>query len=309
MMAFLPSPAMNSKWKAHAALLGANLIYGANYSLAKEVMPQYIGPSGMIVMRVLGAILLFGLFWSFKPEIPKKEDLLRFLLCAITGVAVNQIMFFEGLNLTTPIQASIILTANPILVLIAAAIIAKERITWAKSIGILLGLIGAAILILRRDNTAVGNNVMLGNFFVFINAVSYSVYLVLVRKLMRTYRVITVMYWIFLPGLLLVLPFGWQEFSIVEWTTIPANALLILGFIIVGTTFLAYLLNAYALVTVSASVVSAYVYLQPFIAAAIAIAIGKDQLDVRMIVSALLVFAGVYLVSKLPASARSESGK
>jgi drug/metabolite transporter (DMT)-like permease len=308
-MAFLPSLTMNSKWKAHAALLGANLIYGANYSLAKEVMPQYIGPSGMIVMRVLGAILLFGLFWSFKPEIPKKEDLLRFLLCAMTGVAVNQIMFFEGLNLTTPIQASIILTANPILVLIAAAILAKERITWAKSIGIFLGLIGAAILILRSDNTAVGNNVMLGNFFVFINAVSYSVYLVLVRKLMRTYRVITVMFWIFLPGLLLVLPFGWQEFSIVEWTAIPTNALLILGFIIVGTTFLAYLLNAYALVTVSASVVSAYVYLQPFIAAAIAIAIGKDQLDLRMIVSALLVFAGVYLVSKLPASARSESGK
>lgn len=122
---------------------------------------------------------------------------------------------------------------------------------------------------------------------------------------MRTYRVITVMFWIFLPGLLLVLPFGWQEFSIVEWTAIPTNALLILGFIIVGTTFLAYLLNAYALVTVSASVVSAYVYLQPFIAAAIAIAIGKDQLDLRMIVSALLVFAGVYLVSKLPASARS----
>ena len=304
-MAFLPSPTMNSKWKAHIALLGANIIYGANYSLAKEVMPQYIGPSGMIVMRVLGAILLFGLFWSFKPEIPKKEDILRFLLCAVTGVAVNQIMFFEGLNLTTPIQASIILTANPILVLIAAAIIAKERITWAKSIGIFLGLIGAAILILRSDNTAVGNNVMLGNFFVFINAVSYSVYLVLVRKLMRTYRVITVMFWIFLPGLLLVLPFGWQEFSIVEWTAIPTNALLILGFIIVGTTFLAYLLNAYALVTVSASVVSAYVYLQPFIAAAIAIAIGKDQLDLRMIVSALLVFAGVYLVSKLPASARS----
>jgi drug/metabolite transporter (DMT)-like permease len=304
-MALLPSPTMNSKWKAHIALLGANIIYGANYSLAKEVMPQYIGPSGMIVMRVLGAILLFGLFWSFKPEIPKKEDILRFLLCAVTGVAVNQIMFFEGLNLTTPIQASIILTANPILVLIAAAIIAKERITWAKSIGIFLGLIGAAILILRSDNTAVGNNVMLGNFFVFINAVSYSVYLVLVRKLMRTYRVITVMFWIFLPGLLLVLPFGWQEFSIVEWTAIPTNALLILGFIIVGTTFLAYLLNAYALVTVSASVVSAYVYLQPFIAAAIAIAIGKDQLDLRMIVSALLVFAGVYLVSKLPASARS----
>ena len=304
-MAFLPSPTMNSKWKAHIALLGANIIYGANYSLAKEVMPQYIGPSGMIVMRVLGAILLFGFFWSFKPEIPKKEDILRFLLCAVTGVAVNQIMFFEGLNLTTPIQASIILTANPILVLIAAAIIAKERITWAKSIGIFLGLIGAAILILRSDNTAVGNNVMLGNFFVFINAVSYSVYLVLVRKLMRTYRVITVMFWIFLPSLLLVLPFGWQEFSIVEWTAIPTNALLILGFIIVGTTFLAYLLNAYALVTVSASVVSAYVYLQPFIAAAIAIAIGKDQLDLRMIVSALLVFAGVYLVSKLPASARS----
>jgi drug/metabolite transporter (DMT)-like permease len=298
---------MKPMWKAHAALLGANLIYGANYSLAKEVMPAYIGPSGMIVLRVAGAILLFGLFWTLKPEIPKKEDLLRFFLCAITGVAVNQIMFFEGLNLTSPIQASIILTANPILVLAAAAIIAKEKITWTKSFGILLGLIGAGILILRRDNTAIGNNVMLGNFFVFINALSYSVYLVLVRKLMRAYRVITVMFWIFLPGFLFVLPFGWQEFSLVDWPAIPTIGIWILFFIVVGTTFLAYLLNAYALITVSASVVSTYVYLQPFLAAAIAIGIGKDKLDGAMILSALLVFSGVYLVSKLPASAKSRS--
>jgi drug/metabolite transporter (DMT)-like permease len=300
---------MKPMWKAHAALLGANLIYGANYSLAKEVMPAYIGPSGMIVLRVSGAILLFGLFWTLKPEIPKKEDLLRFVFCAITGVAVNQIMFFEGLNLTTPIQASIILTANPILVLVAAAIIAKERITYTKSFGILLGLIGAAILILRRDNSAVGNNVMLGNFFIFVNALSYSVYLVLVRKLMRTYRVITVMFWVFLPGFLFVLPFGWQEFSMVEWSKIPTPAIWILFFIVVGTTFLAYLLNAYALVTVSASVVSAYVYLQPFLAAAIAIGIGKDKLDWAMVFSAMLVFTGVYLVSKLPATAKPSPSK
>lgn len=290
---------MTAHWKAHAALLGANLIYGANYSLAKEVMPAFIGPSGMIVLRVIGAILLFGLIWSFQQEWPQKEDWPRFLLCALTGVAVNQMMFFQGLNLTTPIQASIILTANPILVLVAAAFLARERITLTKSLGILIGLVGAIILILRRDASVQGSDVMLGNFFILVNAASYSVYLVLVRKLMRRYKVITVMTWVFLPGLMCVVPFGWEEFSAVSWNSLPVSAILILTFIVVGTTFLAYLLNAYALVTVSASVVSAYVYLQPFLAAAIAISIGKDHLDWPMVLSAILVFTGVYLVSRV----------
>lgn len=283
--------------KAHIALLGANIIYGANYSLAKEVVPQYIGPSGMILIRVIGAVLLFGLLWMLKPEWPKREDTARFLICAATGVAINQLMFFEGLSLSTPIQASIILTANPILVMLAAALIAREAITLRKTIGIILGLLGALVLLVQRDATTEGTHVPLGNFFILINALSYSLYLVLVRKLMAKYRVVTVMTWVFIPGLLMVAPFGMAQFNAVHWSALPNYIAYLVGFIVIGTTFLAYLLNAYALVSVSASVVSAYVYSQPFIASLIAILMGKDRLHPSFILAAILVFSGVYLVS------------
>ena len=287
--------------------MGANLIYGANYSLAKEVVPQYIGPSGMILIRVTGAVLLFGLLWMLKPEWPKREDTTRFLLCAATGVAVNQLMFFEGLSLTTPIQASIILTANPILVLLAAALIAREAITLRKTIGIVLGLLGALVLLVNRDATAEGTNVPLGNFFILVNALSYSLYLVLVRKLMAKYRVITVMTWVFLPGLLMVAPFGIEQFNAVQWNRMPEYIMYLVAFVVIGTTFLAYLLNAYALVSVSASVVSAYVYSQPFIASLIALSLGKDSLHSSFIIAALLVFSGVYMVSAAPVKSQEKS--
>ena len=298
---------MSKNIKAHFALLGANLIYGANYSLAKEVVPLHIGPSGMILIRVTGAVLLFGLLWMLKPEWPKREDTTRFLLCAATGVAVNQLMFFEGLSLTTPIQASIILTANPILVLLAAALIAREAITLRKTFGIALGLIGALVLLIQGDATRTGANVKLGNFFILINALSYSLYLVLVRKLMAKYRVITVMTWVFLPGLLMVAPFGIEQFNAVQWNGMPEYIMYLVAFIVIGTTFLAYLLNAYALVSVSASVVSAYVYSQPFIASLIALSLGKDSLHSSFIIAALLVFSGVYMVSAAPVKSQEKS--
>lgn len=298
---------MSRNLKAHLALLGANLIYGANYSLAKEVVPQYIGPSGMILIRVTGAVLLFGLLWMLKPEWPKREDTTRFLLCAATGVAINQLMFFEGLSLTTPIQASIILTANPILVLLAAALIAREAITLRKTIGIILGLLGALVLLVNRDAKIEGTNVPLGNLFILINALSYSLYLVWVRKLMAKYRVITVMTWVFIPGLLMVAPFGIEQFNAVQWNGMPDNIMYLVAFIVIGTTFLAYLLNAYALVSVSASVVSAYVYSQPFIASLIALSLGKDSLHSSFIIAALLVFSGVYMVSAAPVKSQEKS--
>ncbi len=293
----VPSLRMKSAWKAHMALMGANLIYGANYSLAKEVMPVYAAPSGIIILRVAGSVLLFGAFWALRPELPKRKDWGRFLLCALTGVMANQLMFFEGLNLTTPIQAAIILTANPILVMVAAAFLAGERITSLRIAGIALGIAGALLLILQRPSQPEGSDELLGNVLIFLNAASYALYLVLVKRLMREYQLMTVMTWVFLPGLLMVLPFGARSFLETPWLDLPPGIMGILVFIVLGTTFLAYLLNAYALSTVSASVVSVYVYLQPFLASLFALMLGKDSLNVRMLISALLVFTGVYLTS------------
>jgi drug/metabolite transporter (DMT)-like permease len=299
---------VKSAWKAHLAIFTANFIYGANYSVAKGIMPAYFGPFAIILLRVTGAIALFFLMFVGKREKIAKEDYGRFFLCGLTGVAINQLMFFKGLSMTSPIEAAIILTASPILVLIVAALLAKERITISKSVGIGLGLIGALILISQRPATIVGEYSVWGNLMILTNAISYAFFLVLVRPLMQKYRVSTVMLFVFLIGLIPVIPISFHEFTLIEWSIIPSWAFWGLSFIIVGTTFLAYLLNAYGLVTVSASVVSSYIYLQPFLAAAVAMFIGKDSLDFSKIISAALVFTGVYLTSR-PAKSKNKLEK
>jgi drug/metabolite transporter (DMT)-like permease len=289
---------VKAHWKAHIAIFSANFIYGANYSVAKGIMPAHFGPFAIIFLRVAGAIILFSMLYSLKREKIQREDWGRFILCGLTGVAINQLMFFKGLSLTSPIEAAIILTASPILVLIAAAILAKERITYTKSFGVFLGLIGALLLIVQRPNDLIEEYSIWGNFMILLNAISYAFFLVLVRPLMQKYRVGTVMLVVFTIGFIPVIPISYHELSLVEWAIIPSWAYWGLGFIIVGTTFLAYLLNAYGLVTVSASVVSSYIYLQPFLAASIAMMLGKDSLDISKVVSAFLVFTGVYMISK-----------
>lgn len=289
---------MKPVWQAHLALFGANLIYGINYTVAKDIMPDFLAPSGFILLRVLGATALFWLVQrQIKGESITKKDHLRLAICALFGVATNQLLFFNGLNLTSPINAAIIMTSNPVLVLIMAAIIIKERITLQKSIGILLGAAGALFLILSSAQTVEAPAPGWGNLMVFLNAASYGVYLVLVKPLMQRYKPLTVIKWVFTYGLLFVLPFGWEQFMSSSWD-FPPNIWWGLVFVVVGTTFLAYLFNIYALKTVNPSTVSFYIYLQPLLASLVAILLGKDQIQAHMIISALLIFTGVYLVSK-----------
>jgi drug/metabolite transporter (DMT)-like permease len=289
---------MNSNIKAHLALLGANVIYGLNYSIAKDVMPDYILPFGFIFCRVIGALGLFWLVHSFRYEKVERKDLLLLATCGLFGVAANQLMFFYGLNITTPINAGIIMTSNPILVLIASAIILKNRITTTKIGGIFLGISGALLLLLFKTDFSFGSDTLLGDLFIFLNALSYGVYLVIAVPLMKKYKPITVIKWVFTFGFIFVLPFGFNEFTSIDWTSFTGEIWWKFIFVIVGTTFLAYLFNIYGLKKLSPSVVSTYIYLQPLLAALFAILAEKDQLDWIKVVAALLIFSGVYLVSK-----------
>ena len=168
---------LNKTLLAHLALLAANLIYAINYSFAKDVMPDFIMPSGFILLRVIGALFLFALsYFLFVNEKVERKDILRLAICGIFGVAINQLFFFEGLNLTTPINAAIVMTVNPILVILLSFFIIKEAITFRKSLGTLLGLTGAAILILKVGSVDFSSNHQTGNLFVFINASSYGLY-------------------------------------------------------------------------------------------------------------------------------------
>ena len=289
---------MNKRLLAHLALFAANLIYGINYTVAKEVMPDYIEPLGFILVRVTGAVILFWLCYAlFYYEKVKKGDLLKLAICGLFGIAINQMLFFEGLNLTTPINAAVIMVTNPILVLLFGIFLATERFNTKKGIGVALGALGAIVLITNGSQVSMNNEHFWGNIMVFINASSYAVYLVLVKPLMQKYKPITVISWVFLFGILFVIPFGWSDFQAIEWATMPSGILWRIAFVVIGTTFLAYLLNIYGLKNLNPSTVSTYIYLQPVLASIVAVIASSDSLDITKIGSSVLIFLGVYLVS------------
>ena len=289
---------MNKRLLAHLALFAANLIYGINYTVAKEVMPDYIEPLGFILVRVIGAVVLFWLCYAlFYYEKVKKGDLLKLAFCGLFGVAINQMLFFEGLNLTTPINAAVIMVSNPILVLLFGIVFATERFSTKKGIGVALGALGATVLITNGGQLSLNKEHFCGNIMVFFNASSYAVYLVLVKPLMQKYKPITVISWVFLFGIIFIIPFGWSDFQAIQWATMPSGILWRVAFVVVGTTFLAYLFNIYGLKTLNPSTVSTYIYLQPVLASIVAIIASSDSLDLTKICSTVLIFLGVYLVS------------
>ncbi|HEX2616693.1 MAG TPA: DMT family transporter, partial [Flavobacteriales bacterium] len=254
---------MDRRSLAGPALFTVNLLYGINYAVAKGLMPAVIAPSGFVLLRVIGATLLFFLAWLFTRERIAWSDLPRLCLCAVFGVALNQLMFFHGLMRTSPLHASLIMVATPILVLVISAMLLGERVTRVKLAGILLGACGAVGLVLFRASGANAAASMLGDLFILINASSYGVYLVLVKPLMQRYSAVTVMLWSFAIGLLLVLPFGFGELSAVPWSALTASELGAMAFVVVMVTFVAYLLNTWAMRFVQPSVVGTYIYLQP----------------------------------------------
>ena len=283
---------------AHVSLFFANFIYAINYSFAKDVMPDFIQPSGFILLRVLGACFLFSIsYFLFVNQRVEKKDIFLFAICGIFGIAVNQLFFFEGLNLTTPINASIIMTLTPILVIVLSFFLIKEIFTLKKVAGILLGLLGAAILIFQSAGDEFSFSYQTGNIFIFINASSYSLYLVIVKPMIEKYNPITVMFYVFSFGLFYVIPFGYNDLLEVNWDLIPNNIYFEIFFVVVFTTFVAYLLNAKALKKLSPTTVSIYIYVQPILASLFAIFWGSDQLDIKKIIATFFIFIGVYLVS------------
>ena len=293
--------------RGHLSLNFAALIYGANYTIAKEVLNNnYIQPNGFILFRVLTGFLLFGfLSRFFTREKVARKDYGLFVLCGLFGAAINMVFFFKGLKLTGPIHASLIMTTTPILVLLISAIILKEKITGKKILGILIGALGAILLISYGQEVGFGSQQLLGDVLVFINASSYGIYLVLVKSLMRKYHPFTVMSWVFLIGLCFVFPFGIRDALQINWHTFGPGIWIAFGYVLLFTTFFTYLLNSFALKTLNASVVSIYIYLQPLLASVIALMVGKDELTVEKLLAAALIFVGVFLVSHTKSAIKS----
>ncbi len=284
---------------AHFALLTVAIIYGLNYVWAKDVMPKYIQPSGFILARVGGAGLLFVVFhWLTGWHWPRKEDWPRFVACGFMGVAGNQLLFFHGLSLTSPTNSAIIMTLSPLMVLFLAAQFGNERFGLNRWLGLAIAGSGAIWLVWNSQQGGNRSANALGDLFILLNGSMYAGYLVSVKPLMERYPPIAVIQWVFLIGLILVIPFGLNQFLMVNWISLPTEAIGKIGFVVLFTTFVAYLFNIFAIKVVGSSITGLYIYLQPVLAAFFVFLGGGGHPNLIQIISGLVVMLGVFMGSR-----------
>ena len=291
---------MDKRILALIAAIVATSIFGFNHTIAKELMPNVLSPNALLYSRVLGAAICFWFVSLFtKREKVEIKDFKLIIICAIFGMGLNMITALNGLYNSTPINSSIITTLAPIFIFLISVILLKEKISKRKYAGVFIGFIGTLTLILLNEKSLENApNINLGNFYLFINSISYALYFVLVKPLTEKYNMITIMKWLFLFSIFINMPFGLVEFMQVEWVEINDTSFLKIFYVVFCTTFLVYWLNLYALKNLKATTVGMFIYLQPVIGILFAIYRGADKLTIPDISSVLLVFAGVYLVSK-----------
>lgn len=289
---------MRSSLKVHLALFTVSLIYGATFTIAKQVMPVFVKPFAFILMRVTVAAVFIFIFHSLfiKQRISDWKDIRQLCISALFGVAFNMLLFFKGLAITTPINGSVLMMYTPIFVVIFAALYLKEKITPQKIAGIFVAA-GGAILLMGGTRFNFSADTVWGDVMVTANAIIYAFYLVYAKSLMQKYHPLTVTMWSFIFGWFVVLPFGAGEFLEIDFSSFTWHIWACVAFVTIGSTFLTYVLNAYALKKASSSLVGSYIYLQPVLATCIAIVSGKDLLSVEKIVYILIIFSGVFLVS------------
>ena len=291
---------MNQRTFALIAVSIATLIYGVTYTIAKDVMPNYIKPYGFILLRVSSATLIFwtvGLFT--KQQKIEKSDYKKILIASFFGITINMLAFFKGLSLTSPISASVMMVTSPIMVLIFSSVLIRKPIGKQRILGVFIGLVGALFLItLGNSSTGTSTNSAFGNFLVFLNAASYGLYLVLAKDLVKKYNPIVFIKWLYLFGLIFVIPFGYSELTAVIWQEIPTNIYWNISFVLLFTTCITYLFNLYGLSKLKPTTVSVFIYLQPVIATIYALIVGSDSLNLVKLCATLLIFLGVYLVTK-----------
>lgn len=300
---------MKDRLLAIIAVFTVQLLYGINYTFVKEVINGgFIKPSGFVLLRLLCTTIMFWLLGFFMPKQKiERKDFVSFLLAAFFGVFTNMIFFFKGLEYTTPIHASAIMTTTPIVILVLSTFILKEKWTIMKISGVSLGLLGALILSIYGKSLRVADNIPLGNIMILTNAVSYSIYVIIIKKLTDKYHPFTFMKWLFLFGSIFCIPFGYQELREVSFANFTPYAIYATVFVIVGATFLTYLLNPLALTKLKASTVGIFIYLQPVVATIFALSIGADFLDGIKIIAIFLIFFGVYLVTAKPKFFKAKS--
>jgi len=289
---------MNQKNKAIAAVLTANFFFGTSVIAVKHITPVLLPPMALTLVRIIVSTILFWSMYAMNPvKIGfEKKDVLRLVLCAIAGIAFNQSFSIRGMSLTSPIHASLLILTTPIVITFLATWFLKEALNPFKIVGLFLGISGGIVLIFSRDlSTVAGSQQSLGDLFIIMGAISYATYVVSLKPLALKYKANHILQWLFLFGLIIVLPIGWHDLASVQWFKFDALSWLCIGYVILGATFFAYQLMNYGIRVLGASVTGSFSYTQPFFGAIASILILNENLSLPKIIAAILIMGGVFL--------------
>ena len=290
---------LKTSTKAHVAAFATNLMFAGNYSIVKYISPSMVKPYALNFLRVAVSLVLMWMTWFLsKGSIGiKKKHILRFILCGLTGIAINQNLFIKGLTMTSTIHASLLMLCSPILITFFAFFALNEKLTGFKIIGLLFGVFGSVILIMSRENISLGNDYIIGDLLIIANAISYSIYFILVKPLMEEYPPLHVIRWVFTFGMIFIIPLSWNQVNEIDWNSFDFSQYSSLAFIVLGGTFLAYFFTVYSIKHIGASVSGSYMYTQPIIVVIIASLFLSEALTLQKLFAGVLIFLGVYLVS------------
>jgi drug/metabolite transporter (DMT)-like permease len=285
--------------KAHLAVLTANIFFAMNPATVGYITKKWLPPFGLNVIRVsVTSLLLWSMMLFVRGNTAiKKEHYGRFFLCSLTGIVINQLFYIKGVSMTLGIHASLLILVTPLFITLAAAWLGKEPLTIIKISGLILGISGAVLLSLSREYVHTdAKQVLWGDIFIVVNAISYALYFVLVKPLMREYNPTHVIRWIFTIALFMVIPIGWNEFSVIEWRSFTWKEFAVLATIVLGATFFGYLFNLFGIARLGASVAGTYIYTQPVFASLIAVFILHETFTLQKIIAAVLIIGGVLMV-------------
>ena len=291
---------MTEKHKSIIAVLLGNFFFGTSVIAVKHITPIFIAPLALTSIRIAVCALLFWVIYFFRPVKTSisGKDYLRLLFCAIMGITFNQTFSIRGMSLTSPIHASLLVLTTPIVVSILAAIFLKERLTNLKILGLSLGITGGALLILSRDSSnTLAKQETIGDLFIILGAFSYASYLVTIKPLILKYSAMHILQWVFLFGGMISVPLGWNSFRLVQWSEFDALSWFCLVYVVLGATFLAYLLMNYSVSKLGAGITASFIYLQPFFATVASMILLHEQLTFSKMLSATIIMVGVFVTN------------
>lgn len=284
---------------AHLSMFMACAFWGLMAPVGKDAMTHGVTGIDMVTFRVIGGATLFWITSLFvKREKVSSHDLFLFFFAGLFGLVMNQCCYTIGLSITSPVNASIVVTSMPIFAMILSAIILHEPITSKKVMGIFLGCIGALMIIITSAsavNAKVGD--IRGDLLCMFAQLSFALYLTLFNHLIKKYSVITVNKWMFTYAVIMIVPFSFRHIAAIEWMNVPDKTWWEVGYVVFFGTYICYILTMVGQKTLRPTVVSIYNYVQPLVSVSVSVIAGIATFKWGQAIAVILVFLGVWLVT------------